>query len=122
MKGSLHKYLSVLYLLLFIFQISIVYTSVGKNFSVIALKSICHENLSQDKNNLMDIEHNDVENEGNEDNQENEEQEVDLEDDFVKDPNQLCLSDFSLKTHFKYVLRLTNPKVKVHFAPPEVVV
>ena len=107
---------------MFVFQISIVYTSVGKNFSLKALKSICYEINSQDKNNLMDIEHNDVENEGNEDNQENEEQEVDVEDDFVKDPKQLCLSDFSLKTHFKYVLRLTNPKVKVHFAPPEVVV
>jgi len=107
---------------MFVFQISIVYTSVGKNFSLKALKSICYEINSQDKNNLMDIEHNDVENEGNEDNQENEEQEVDVEDDFVKDPNQLWLSDFSLKTHFKYVLRRTKPKVKVHFAPPEVVV
>jgi hypothetical protein len=122
-KFPLQKYLSVIYLLLFVFQIAIFHSTTVKNLSIQSIQAFSDESddsePSSDKEDLIDYENDDE----NEDNQENEEeQEIDGEGDFVKDIGVIALVDESNQEYYTYYLFYTNPKVKEHFAPPECVV
>ena len=94
MKFPLQKYLSVIYLLLFVFQIAIFHSTTVKNLSIQSIQAFSDESddsePSSDKEDLIDYENDDE----NEDNQENEEeQEIDGEGDFVKDIGVIALVD-----------------------------
>ncbi len=123
MRFSLLKYLSVFYLILFVFQIAIFHSSTIKNFSLQSIYAFSDEPIdfqtSSEGEDLIDYENDDE----NEDNQENEEeQEVDGESDFVKDIGALVVDEDSDQEYYTYYLCYTNSNVKEHFAPPECIV
>lgn len=123
MRFSLLKYLSVFYLILFVFQIAIFHSSTIKNFSLQSIYAFSDEPIdfqtSSEDEDLIDYENDDE----NEDNQENEEeQEVDGESDFVKDIGALVVDEDSGQEYYTYYLCYTNSNVKEHFAPPECIV
>lgn len=123
MRFSLLKYLSVFYLILFVFQIAIFHSSTIKNFSLQSIYAFSDEPIdfqtSSEDEDLIDYENDDE----NEDNQENEEeQEVDGESDFVKDIGALVVDEGSGQEYYTYYLCYTNSNVKEHFAPPECIV
>ena len=92
-KLYIPKYQSIVYLLLFVFQIAFFHSTTAQNLSIQYVQGSSHDSdnskSSSDQDDLIDYENDDSEEK--EDNQENEEeQEVDGEIDFVKD-----LSPFS---------------------------
>ena len=124
-KFTFQKYLSVLYLLLFVFQIAIFHSATVKNISIQSIQAFSDESddseSSSDKEDLIDYENDDSEE--NEDNQENEEeQEVDGEIDFVKDLSALGLYQDFKSSHYKYLSFYRTINIKEHFSPPEVIV
>ena len=124
MKFYIPKYQSIVYLLLFVFQIAIIQSTTAQNFSI----QFVH-GCSQDSNNsksssnqddLIDYENDDSEE--NEDNQENEEEhESDSEIDFVKDLSALGYYEDHNSGHYKYLSFYRTIKVKEHFSPPELI-
>ena len=124
MKFSIPKYQSVIYLLLFVFQIAFFHSATVQEFSNQCVHSFSHDSNnskpSSNQDDLIDYENDDSEE--NEDNQENEEeQEVDAEIDFVKDLSALGLyQDFKFG-HFKYLSFYRTINIKEHFSPPEVI-
>ena len=122
MKFSIQKYLSVLYLFLFVFQIVDVYSSTVKNFSIHSVNYLYGENNNtenpSDDEDLVDFESDDE----NEDNEENEEQEIDGESDYIEDLGYLALSKKLKRNYYSYFLSKSSSKKKEHFTPPEVIV
>ena len=119
------KYQSIVYLLLFVFQIAIFYSSTAQSFSIQCVHGLSHDSNnsepSSNQDDLIDYENDDSEE--NEDNQENEEeQEVDSEIDFVKDINALKHYEDYKSGHYKYVSFYRTINIKEHFSPPEVLV
>ena len=124
MKFSIPKYQSVIYLLLFVFQIAFFHSATVQNFSIHCIHGFSHDSNhsdpSSDQDDLIDYENDDSEE--NEDNQENdEEQESDSEIDFVKDLSTLGLYRDFKSGHYKYLSFYRTIKVKEHFSPPEVI-
>ena len=124
MKFSIPKYQSVIYLLLFVFQIAFFHSATVQNFSINIVHGFSHDSNhsdpSSDQDDLIDYENDDSEE--NEDNQENEEeQESDSEIDFVKDLSSLGLYQYFKSGHYKYLSFYRTIKVKEHFSPPEVI-
>ena len=125
MKFYIPKYQSIVYLLLFVFQIAIIQSITAQNFSIQFVQGVSHDTndskSSSDHDDLVDYENDDSEE--NEDNQENEEeQEVDAEIDFVKDLSALGLYEDFNSGHYKYLSFYRTIKVKEHFSPPEVLI
>ena len=124
MKVYIPKYQSIVYLLLFVFQIAIIHSTKAQNFSIQFVHYFSHDsnnaNSSSNQDDLIDYENDDSEE--NEDNQENEEeQEVDAEIDFVKDLSALGLYQDFKSGHYKYLSFYRTIKVKEHFSPPELI-
>ncbi len=125
MNHYFQKYLSVVYLSLFVFQIAITYSATVKDLSIKSIQSICgfqdntNENTDINKN-MIDFENQEEDNEENTDGEDNEEQEEDNEDEFLKYRyrNVPIPAEFS-RSYFKYLLRFSKERVKVEFAPPE---
>ena len=125
MKIYIPKYQSIVYLLLFVFQIAILHSTTAQNFSIQCVQGLIHDSnnskSSSNQDDLIDYENDDSEE--NEDNQENEEeQEVDAEIDFVKDLSALGLYQDFKSGHYKYLSFYRTIKVKEHFSPPEVMI
>ena len=125
MKFYIPKYQSVVYLLLFVFQLVAFQSTSAKNFSTQFVQGVSHDTndskSSSDHDDLVDYENDDSEE--NEDNQENEEeQEVDSEIDFIKDLNALGLYQDFKSSHYKYLSFYRTINIKEHFSPPEVIV
>ena len=125
MKFSIPKYQSVIYLLLFVFQIAFIHSATIQNFSIHCIHGFSHDSNnskpSSDQDDLIDYENDDSEE--NEDNQENEEeQESDSEIDFVKDISALKHYEDYKSGHYKYVSFYRTINIKEHFSPPEVLV
>ena len=125
MKFSIPKYQSVVYLLLFVFQLVAFESISAKKISIQCLQAVSHDTndskSSSDQDDLIDYENDDSEE--NEDNQENEEeQEVDGEIDFIKDLNALGLYQDFKSGHYKYLSFYRTINIKEHFSPPEVIV
>ena len=123
-KIYIKKYQSIVYLLLFVFQIAIFHATTAQNFSIQFVHGFSHDSNhsdpSSDQDDLIDYENDDSEE--NEDNQENEEeQESDSEIDFVKDLSALGLYQDLKSGHYKYLSFYRTIKVKEHFSPPEVI-
>ncbi len=125
MNHYFQKYLSVVYLLLFVFQIAINYSSTVKDFSIKSIQSICgvqdHSNDNMDVNRtLIDFENQEEDNEENTDGEDNEEQEEDSEDEFLKySYRRMSVSNEFSRSYFKYLLSISQEEVKEEFAPPE---
>lgn len=124
MKFYIPKYQSVIYLLLFVFQIAFFHSATVQNFSIHCIHGFSHDSNnskpSSDQDDLIDYENDDSEE--NEDNQENEEeQESDSEIDFVKDLSALGLHEDFNSGHYKYLSFYRTIKVKEHFSPPELI-
>jgi hypothetical protein len=79
------------------------------------------ENSNEDSEKsqiLVDFENQE---EDNEDNPDNEEQEEDSEDEFLKHRyKKLSVSNEFSMSYFKYLLKLTQERVKEEIAPPEI--
>lgn len=125
MKFYNPKYQSIVYLLLFVFQIAIFHSSTAQSFSIQCVHGLSHASNnsepSSNQDDLIDYENDDSEE--NEDNQENEEeQEVDSEIDFVKDINALKHYEDYKSGHYKYLSSYRTINIKEHFSPPEVLV
>ena len=123
-KIYIQKYQSIVYLLIFVFQIAIFHSTTAQNFSIQFVHGFSHDfNNSKSPSNqddLIDYENDDSEE--NEDKQENEEeQEVDTEIDFVKDLSALGLYQDFKSGHYKYMSFYSSIKVKEHFSPPELI-
>ena len=123
-KFYIPKYQSVVYLLLFVFQIAFFHSTTAQNFSDQFVHGCSHDSnsskSSSNQDDLIDYENDDSEE--NEDNQENEEeQEVDTEIDFVKDLFALGLYEDFKSGHYKYLSFYRTIKVKEHFSPPELI-
>ena len=125
MNHYFQKYLSVFYLLLFVFQIAVTYSSTVKTYSIESIQSLCgikeHSiGDSEISQKLIDFENQEEDNEENTDGEDNEEQEEDSEDEFLK---YLCrnvpVSNEFSKSYFNYFLKHSKERVKVEFAPPE---
>ena len=124
MKINIPKYQSIVYLLLFVFQIAIFHSTTAQNFSIQFVHGFSHDSNnskpSSNQDDLIDYENDDSEE--NEDKQENEEeQEVDTEIDFVKDLSALGLYQDFKSGHYKYLSFYSSIKVKEHFSPPELI-
>ena len=127
MNYLFQKYLSLFYLLLFVFQIAIIYSSTVKTYSVESIQSLCgiHENSNEGSKRsqiLIDFENHEEDNQENTDGEDNEQQEEDSEDEFLKYRyRKVSVSNEFSVTYFKYLLKLTQERVKEEFAPPEIV-
>ena len=120
MKFSILKYQSVIYLLLFVFQVTFYHSATVKSFSIQSIQGSSHASNdsepSSDQDDLIDYENDDSEE--NEDNQENEE-EIDSEIDVVKDLITLGLYQDNKSGHFKYLSFYRTIKINEPFSPPE---
>lgn len=123
MKLYIPKYQSIVYLLLFVFQIAFFHSATVQNFSIQCVHGLSHDSNSSkpssDQDDLIDHENNDGEE--NDDNQENEEEpELDTEIDFVKDLSTLGIYQEFNAGHYKYLSFYRTINIKEHFSPPEV--
>ena len=121
-KDSILKYQSVIYLLLFVFQVTFYHSETVQIFSIQSIHD-CHDSNdsepSSDEDDLIDYENDDSEE--NEDNEENEEeQEIDSEIDFVEDIAALGIYTDDKSNHYKYLSFYSKIKIKEPFSPPEV--
>ena len=127
-KLCLQKYLSVFYLLLFVFQIAITYSSIVKTYSIESIQSLCgiqeHSNEDSERSQkLIDFESQEEDSEENKNGEDNEEQEEDAEDEFLKYLyRSVPVSNEFSKNYFNYFLKPSKERVKVEFAPPEKIV
>ena len=126
MNHYFQKYLSVFYLLLFVFQITVTYSSTVKTYSIESIQSLCgiQEHSSGDSERsqkLIDFESQEEDSEENKDGEDNEEQEEDSEDEFLKYryPKESVSNEFSM-SYFNYLSNLTQERVKEEIAPPEI--
>ena len=123
-KINIPKYQSILYLLLFVFQIAFFHSATVPKFSIQGVHGFSHDSNnskpSSNQDDLIDYENDDSEE--NEDNQENEEEhESDSEIDFVKDLSALRYYEDHNSGHYKYLSFYRTIKVKEHFSPPELI-
>ncbi|RCL73211.1 MAG: hypothetical protein DBW72_05525 [Flavobacteriales bacterium] len=124
-KLYIPKYQSIVYLLLFVFQIAFFHSTTAQNLSIQYVQGSSHDSdnskSSSDQDDLIDYENDDSEEK--EDNQENEEeQEVDGEIDFVKDLSASGLYQDYKSGHYNYSSFYRTINIKEHFSPPEVIV
>ena len=124
MKIYIPKYQSLIYLVLFVFQLVAFQSTTAQNFSIQLVHGCSHDSnnckSSSNQDDLIDYENDDSEE--NEDNQENEEeQEVDAEIDFMKDLSALGIYQDFNSGHYKYLSFYRTIKVKEHFSPPELI-
>jgi hypothetical protein len=112
--------------MLFVFQISISYSSTLKTYSIESIHSLCgiEENSNDDSERsqiLFDFENQEEDNDDNKDGEDNEEQEEDSEDEFLKYRyRKVSVSNEFSMSYFKYLLKLTQERVKEEIAPPEI--
>ena len=123
-KFYIPKYQSIVYLLLFVFQIAFFHSTTAQNFSIQCVHGLSHDSNhskpSSNQDDLIDYENDDSEE--NEDNQENEEEhESDSEIDFVKDLSALGYYEDHNSGYYKYLSFSRTIKVKEHFSPPELI-
>ena len=109
--------------MLFVFQIAITYSSTLKTYSIESIHSLCGivENSNEDSEKsqiLIDFENQE---EDNTDGEDNEEQEEDSEDEFLKYRyRKVSVSNEFSMSYFKYLLKVTQERVKEEIAPPEI--
>nr|CCG00895.1 hypothetical protein VIS_S3CLB100010 [uncultured Flavobacteriia bacterium] len=122
MKHTLQKYLSVFYLMLFIFQIALTDSITIKNFSINSIHALYGDEIDHDY--LIDFESTGDGESGEGDNEEGEsdeknDEEQDLEDDFLRQVISMSSLSASECNHFEYVLKSYTKRVKEQFSPPD---
>ena len=120
MNHYFQKYLSVVYLLLFVFQLTYYHSATVQNFSIHFIQFLSHDSNdsepTSDQDDLIDYENDD-----SEDNEENEEeQEIDSEIDFTEHIVTSGLHKSDKSNYYKYLSFYSTSKIKEHFSPPEV--
>ena len=121
-KHTLQKYLSVFYLMLFIFQIALTDSITIKNFSINSIHALYGDEIDHDY--LIDFESTGDGESGEGDNEEGEsdeknDEEQDLEDDFLRQVISMSSLSASECNHFEYVLKSYTKRVKEQFSPPD---
>lgn len=126
-KHTLQKYLSVFYLMLFIFQIALTDSITIKNFSINSIHALYGDGDEIDHYYLIDFEstgdgesgEDNEEGESDEKNDKEENEEQDLEDDFLRQVISMSTLSASECRHFKYILKSYTKRVKEQFSPPD---
>ena len=127
-KHTLQKYLSVFYLMLFIFQIALTDSITIKNFSINSIHALYGDGDEIDYDYLIDFEStsngdsgegDNEEGESDEKNDKEENEEQDLEDDFLRQVISMSSLSASECNHFEYILKSYTKRVKEQFSPPD---